>query len=117
MSVRRTAGNWPEITSPERVGTSRCDVPGRVQRAERTRQDVRAAAGVAPLYAARTAQRAVPTTLSRCRVGGPRYAHAMRHLPCSRLGQCTDRTTRVMQNEFIEWALNPKLGIEEAYGA
>src|SRR5262245_5252789 len=43
------------------VGTSRCDVPGRVQRAERTRQDVRAATHVAPLYAARTAQRAVPT--------------------------------------------------------
>src|SRR5262249_42063124 len=46
------------------VGTSRCDVPGRVQRAERTRQDARAAAHVAPLYAARTAQRAVPTTLT-----------------------------------------------------
>src|SRR5262245_10021723 len=44
------------------VGTSRCDVPGRVQRAERTSQDLRAAAHVAPLYAARTAQRAVPTT-------------------------------------------------------
>src|SRR5215813_4531240 len=39
-----------------KVGTSRCDVPGRVQRAERTPQDVRAAAHVAPRYAARTAR-------------------------------------------------------------
>src|SRR5262245_7044930 len=44
------------------VGTSRCDVPGRVQRAERIDPDVRAAPDVAPLDAARTAQRAVPTT-------------------------------------------------------
>src|SRR5262245_25973777 len=48
-------------SAPLRVGTSRGDVPVRVQRSERTCQDVRAAAPVAPLYAARTAQRAVPT--------------------------------------------------------
>src|SRR5262249_27836358 len=45
------------------VGTSRCDVPARVQRAERISQHERATAGVAPLDAARTAQRAVPTTV------------------------------------------------------
>src|SRR5215470_14059674 len=46
----------------QQVGTSRCDVPARVQRAERIPQDERTTADVAPLYAARTAQRAVPTT-------------------------------------------------------
>jgi hypothetical protein len=39
------------------VGTSRCDVPARVQRAKR----MVLRRSVAPLYAARTAQRAVPT--------------------------------------------------------
>src|SRR6266508_569505 len=42
------------------VGTSRCDVPARVQRAERAAPDV-VTPLVAPLNAARTAQRAVPT--------------------------------------------------------
>src|SRR5262249_25911180 len=46
------------------VGTSRCDVPARVQRAERIPQRQRTAVDVAPLYAARKAQRAVPTTLN-----------------------------------------------------
>src|SRR5262249_3141672 len=46
------------------VGTSRCDVPARVQRAERISQDERTTADVAPLDAARQAQRAVPTTLN-----------------------------------------------------
>src|SRR5262249_19042546 len=65
------SGQWPQIRSatvPEYgfsvVGTSRCDVPARVQRAERISQYGRAAADVAPLYAARKAQRAVPTTLN-----------------------------------------------------
>src|SRR5262245_27072050 len=57
------------VVSASQVGTSRSDIPGRVQRAERISQDVRAAAHVAPLYAARTAQpaaqRAVPTPLNR----------------------------------------------------
>jgi len=44
------------------VGTSRCDVPARVQRAERALRDMRITPLVAPLNAARTAQRAVPTT-------------------------------------------------------
>ncbi len=47
------------------VGTSRCDVPARVRRAERTMQDTRVTTLVAPLNAARTAQRAVPTKLHR----------------------------------------------------
>src|SRR5262249_33450891 len=41
------------------VGTSRCDVPARVQRAERIPQHERTTADVAPLDGARTAQRAV----------------------------------------------------------
>ena len=42
------------------VGTSRCDVSARVQRAERT-QEACGSLKVAPLDAARTAQRTVPT--------------------------------------------------------
>jgi len=43
------------------VGTSRCDVPARVQRAERIASNEHTIVSVAPLNAARTAQRAVPT--------------------------------------------------------
>jgi len=42
------------------VGTSRYDVPARVQRAERAAPDVRVTSLVAPLNAARTAQRHGP---------------------------------------------------------
>ena len=45
-----------------KVGTARCAVTADVQRAERTGEDVRTSLRVAPLNAARTAQRAVPTT-------------------------------------------------------
>src|SRR5262249_12817647 len=51
-------------SSALQVGTSRCDVPVRVQRTERTDGEVRIAPYVAPAYAALTAQRAVPTTLT-----------------------------------------------------
>ena len=44
------------------LGTSHCDVPARVQRAERMVKDARVTAHVAPLNAARTAQRAVRAT-------------------------------------------------------
>ena len=44
------------------VGTSRCDVPARVQRAESAARKRALLQMVAPLHAARTAQRAVPTT-------------------------------------------------------
>jgi hypothetical protein len=44
------------------VGMARWAVPARVQRVERMRKDVRTRPRVAPLNAARTAQRAVPTT-------------------------------------------------------
>jgi hypothetical protein len=44
------------------VGTSRCDVPARVQRAEQMLEGVRTKVRIAPLNAARTAQRAVPTS-------------------------------------------------------
>ena len=43
------------------VGTSRCDVPARVQRAERMLDGLKTKVCIAPLNAARTAQRAVPT--------------------------------------------------------
>jgi hypothetical protein len=42
------------------VGTARCAVPARVQRAERIPGTVRFILYVAPLNAARTAQRAIP---------------------------------------------------------
>jgi hypothetical protein len=47
---------------------ARCAVPVRVQRAERMLKDVRGTLYVAPLNAARTAQRAVPTPVAvfRC---------------------------------------------------
>ena len=63
----------PTKPNPAKVGTSRCDVPARVQRAERSSERPRSAHSVAPLNAARpacatdelrpgkTAQRAVPT--------------------------------------------------------
>src|SRR5262249_7487170 len=47
------------------VGASRWDGAGRVQQAGRMKRDVQNAATVAPLHAARTAQRAVPTTWNR----------------------------------------------------
>src|SRR5215468_8590488 len=59
---RRDAKPVPSEGPAAVVGTSRRDVPGRVQRAERISQAERTAADVAPLDAARTAQRAVPTT-------------------------------------------------------
>src|SRR5579864_5741821 len=43
------------------VGTLRCDVPARVQRAERMLDGSRTKVRIAPLNASRTAQRAVPT--------------------------------------------------------
>jgi hypothetical protein len=51
------------ISTPNQlVGMARCAVPARVQRAERMFQDVQITPHVAPLNAARTAQRAVPTS-------------------------------------------------------
>jgi hypothetical protein len=44
------------------VGISRCDVPGRVQRAERIAWDVRTRLTLRCYDAARTSQRDVPTT-------------------------------------------------------
>ena len=49
------------------VGTSRCDVPARVQRAERIARDVRTRPTLRRYYAARTPQRGVPTTLTTYR--------------------------------------------------
>src|SRR5215468_9005403 len=70
---RRSAPSLPHHGEAV-VGTSRCDVPGRVQRAERISRDERTTAPVAPLDAARTAQRAVPTTLElRLRVRAPQF--------------------------------------------
>ncbi|MEO8426885.1 MAG: hypothetical protein ABI651_07220 [Verrucomicrobiota bacterium] len=53
-------GNWPrkQELKEELVGTSRCDVPARVQRAERMAE---VCFGMAPLNAARPAQRADTT--------------------------------------------------------
>jgi hypothetical protein len=54
------------------VGTARCAVTARVQQAERILSDMRTTVAIAPLNAARTAQRdvrrAVPTpvVVSRC---------------------------------------------------
>jgi hypothetical protein len=42
------------------VGASRCDVPARIQRAEPMLNRMRITVAVAPLNAARTAQRTVP---------------------------------------------------------
>jgi len=50
--------------NPALVGTSRCDVPARVERAERTAFNAQFTTHLAPLNAARTAQRAVPTESS-----------------------------------------------------
>jgi len=47
--------------TPVEAGTSRCDVPARVQRAERTTKTMRLTQLVAPLNKALTAQRAIPT--------------------------------------------------------
>src|SRR5262249_52996903 len=67
---------WVKGLFFSRVGTSRCDAPARVQRAERISQQERTTADVAPLYAARTAQRAVPTTLNASRGCYPRLSSA-----------------------------------------
>jgi hypothetical protein len=48
-------------TARSLVGTSRCDVPARVIAGGTNRQTVCAGSYVAPLNAARTAQRAIPT--------------------------------------------------------
>jgi hypothetical protein len=49
------------------VGTVRCAVPARVQRAERIIEDVRITLYVSPLNAAPTAQRHLyPVVVSRC---------------------------------------------------
>ena len=53
---------------PNLVGTSRCDVPARVQRAEPFARHARTPSNVAPLNTARRAQHAVPTT-SACASG------------------------------------------------
>ena len=63
----------PGLPEPENeafleVGTARCAVPSRVERAELMLANTRITMTIAPLNAARTAQRAVPTPveLSRC---------------------------------------------------
>src|SRR5215813_11404972 len=60
-------GCYPRTCLVSVVGTSRCDVPARVQRAERISRDERTTADVAPLDAARTAQRATAVELSAMR--------------------------------------------------
>jgi hypothetical protein len=59
-SVRRDSGVREPFT-PHLAGMARCAVPARIQRAERMLVDVRITLYVAPLNAARTAQRDVPT--------------------------------------------------------
>ena len=51
------------------AGTSRCDVPGRVQRAEQMLGRTRITFKVAPLDAARTAQRTAPYRLGSVFMG------------------------------------------------
>jgi len=55
MSTKRIGRRW--------VGTSRCDVPARVQRAERILEHARIGVRVAPLNAAPTAQRSAQRAL------------------------------------------------------
>ncbi len=54
------------------VGTARCAVPARVVTGGMNIRGTMALEGVAPLHAARTSQRDVPTTLNRYPLGGER---------------------------------------------
>ena len=60
LLLTRSRYGWYGFSALLKVGTSRCDVPARVQRAERL------ATLVPRLNGAGTPQRGVPTSLNRC---------------------------------------------------
>ena len=83
-----------------------CAVPGRVQRAERMRKDVRTRLRVAPLTAAWTAQRATPTKQAGLLRPGPLRPCplALELLPCEPVSAAFAMTLDQAKKRIIECA-------------